>query len=191
MVDVNRSVPGAPPLPEPGVWNIDPAHSSIQITVRHLVVAKVRGVFKDFSGQITIGERPEDSSVSVEVNMASIDTAQADRDNDLRSSNFFDVEKYPTGTFRSTGLQIKGEGEEFYVDGELTIAGVTKPVQLLASYGGPATDPYGNQKLGFSAATEINREDFGLTWNVALETGGVMVGKTAKVEIEIEAVKQS
>src|SRR5581483_10679829 len=118
-----RSVPGAPPLPATGTYQIDPAHSSIEIVVRHLVVARVRGRFSEFSGEIVVAEKPEDSRVTVEINMASIDTNQPDRDADLKSANFFDVEHYPTATFRSTGLQVKGEGEEFLVDGELTIHG--------------------------------------------------------------------
>jgi len=186
-----RTVPGAPPLPATGVYQIDPAHSSIEIVVRHLVVARVRGRFSEFSGEIVVAEKPEDSSVNVEIKTASIDTNQPDRDADLKSANFFDVENHPTATFRSTGLQIKGEGEEFLVDGELTIQGTTRPVQLTAAYGGPVTDPYGNEKIAFHAETEINREEFGMTWNVALETGGVLVGKLAKVEIDIEALRQA
>ena len=185
-----RTVPGAPPLPATGVYQIDPAHSSLEIVVRHLVVARVRGRFSDFSGEIVVAEKPEDSKVTVEINMASIDTNQPDRDADLKSANFFDVERYPTATFRSTGLQLKGEGEEFLIDGELTVNGTTRPVQLTAAYGGPVTDPYGNQKIVFHAETEINRDEFGMTWNVALETGGFLVGKVAKIEIDIEAMRQ-
>ena len=176
-------------LPEPGVWTIDPSHSSIELSVRHLVAAKVRGRFGDFAGTIQIADDPAASSVQVEIQTASIDTRNADRDAHLRSDDFFATDTYPTATYRSTALRPSGK-DRFEVDGELTVHGVSKPVTLEGSYHGPVQDPWGNQRIVFSASGEINREDFGLTWNQALETGGVLVVKTAKLDIDVEAVRQ-
>jgi polyisoprenoid-binding protein YceI len=175
-------------LPTPGRYTIDPTHSSIDFVVRHLMAAKVRGGFTSFSGAVTVGETIESSSVEVEIDVASIDTGVEDRDNHLRSADFFDVDSNPTARFISTAVNAKG-GEDYTVTGDLTIAGVTKSVDLDMEFAGKVVDPWGNNRLVFSASTDINREDFGLTWNQALETGGVLVSKNAKIEIEVQVVQ--
>lgn len=177
-------------LPSPGTWTIDPAHSSVGFVVRHLVAAKARGRFGEFAGDIHVADRPEESSVIVEISAASIDTGQPDRDAHLRSPDFFDVEQHPTIGFRSTAVRVL-DAHRFEVDGELTVRGTSKPVTLSLEYGGVVRDPFGNEKAIFSAETVLNREDFGLTWNQALETGGVLVGKHATIELEIEATRQA
>lgn len=174
-------------LPQSGTWAIDTAHSSVEFVVRHLMMAKVRGNFGDFSGSIDIGDSPETSSVRVEIQVASVSTRDAQRDGHLMSPDFFDAEQYPTITFRSTAVRGRG-GDRYAVDGDLTVHGVTKPVTLDLTYHGTARDPWGNDKAVFSAEAEVDREEWGLTWNQALEAGGVLVGKKAKIEIEIEAV---
>lgn len=175
-------------LPEAGIWAIDTAHSSVEFVVRHLMMAKVRGSFTDFSGTIEIGETPETSSVEVEIQVASVSTRDAQRDGHLTSPDFFDAEAHPAISFRSTAVRDQG-GNNYAVDGDLTLLGTTKPVTLGLTYQGTARDPWGNDKAVFSAEAEIDREAWGLTWNQALETGGVLVGKKAKIEIEVEAVK--
>ncbi len=174
-------------LPESGTYDIDPTHSSVDFIVRHLVAAKVRGGFKSFSGSIVVGDTPEQSTVNVEIDVASIDTGVEDRDAHLRSADFFDVENHPTATFASTSVAPKG-GDDYTVTGDLTIAGVTRSVDLDLEYAGAVTDPWGGSRIVFSATAEIDREDFGLTWNQVLESGGLMVSKKAKIEIEVEAV---
>ncbi len=181
------TTPSTTALPTAGRYQIDPTHSSVEFVARHLVAAKVRGRFTDFSGSIEMGAEPLESTVAVEIDMNSIDTGVADRDGHLRSADFFDVENNPTATFVSTSVQ-EAAGAHVAI-GDLTIAGVTKPVELNLVYGGEVTDPWGNTRIVFSAETELNREDFGLTWNQALETGGVLVGKTVRIEIEIQAVR--
>jgi polyisoprenoid-binding protein YceI len=176
-------------LPAAGTYGFDASHSHIGFKVRHLMVAKVRGRFADFEGTVTIGDDPLDSSVEVVVQLASIDTRDAGRDEHLRSPDFFDVEQHPTMTYSSTGVREAGKGR-FVVDGNLTLNGITQPVALDLDLEGVTTDPWGNQRAGFSASTSIDREAFGLTWNQALETGGVMVGKKVDIEIEAEIVKQ-
>lgn len=174
--------------PQTGTWVFDTAHSSVEFVVRHLVMAKVRGGFNDFSGTIEIGDSPETSSVEVEIKVASIATRDAQRDGHLTSPDFFDAEAYPTMSFRSTAVRDEG-GNHYAVDGDLTIKGVSKAVTLDLRYHGTARDPWGNDKAVFSAETEVDREEWGLTWNQALETGGVLVGRSAKIEIEVEALK--
>lgn len=176
-------------LPAPGRWKIDPGHSSVDFVVRHLMVAKVRGRFADFDGQIDIGARPEDSSVAVAIPVATVNTGDAQRDGHLSSDDFFAAEEFPTISFASTGVRPLG-GERYAVDGDLTIRGITKPVTLAMEYLGTVRDPWGNERAGFSASTEVDREDWGLTWNQALETGGVLVAKLARIELEIEAVHE-
>jgi polyisoprenoid-binding protein YceI len=173
-------------LPEAGTWSFDPSHTSIGFVAKHLMVAKVRGTFASSAGSITVGDTPESSSVEVSIDAASLDTGTADRDNHLRSPDFLDVENYPTITFRSTGVRSLG-GDEFAIDGDLTIKDVTKPVTLAVTFDGVATDPWGNRKAGFTASTTIQREDWGLTWNVPLEQGGWLVGKDVNIEIAAEA----
>lgn len=175
-------------LPTPGRYTIDPTHSSIDFVVRHLMAARVRGGFTSFSGVVTVGETVETSSVNVEIDTASVDTGVEDRDNHLRSADFFDVESNPTAHFTSTAVNSKG-GAHYAVTGDLTIAGVTRSVDLDLEFAGQVVDPWGNNRLVFSATTEVNRDDFGLTWNQTLETGGVLVSKTAKIEIEAQVVQ--
>jgi polyisoprenoid-binding protein YceI len=177
-------------LPEAGTYDFDASHSHIGFKVRHLMVSKVRGRFADFEGTVTIGENPLDSAVEVVVQLSSIDTKDAGRDEHLRSADFFDVETNPTMTYTSTGVREAGKGS-FVVDGNLTLNGITKPVVLDLELDGITTDPWGNQRAGFTATASIDREDFGVTWNQALEAGGVMVGKKVEIEIEAEIVKQA
>lgn len=176
-------------LPAPGVWEIDPAHTTVGFVARHLMVAKVRGRFTGVTGAITVAERPEDSSVEVTIDAATIDTREEARDNHLRSPDFLDVENHPTITFRSTRVRHV-EGHRWAVDGELTIKGVTRPVTLDVTYEGVVRDPWGGERVGFSATTEIDRDDWGVSWNVALEAGGFLVGKKVMIEIEVEAVRK-
>lgn len=173
--------------PAQGTWTLDKGHTTLMGEARHLMVTKVRGRFADFDGTIHVADKPEDSYVEVEIRAASIDTGNPDRDGHLKSPDFLDVESYPTLTFRSTGVEL-GEGPEFTVPGELTIRGVTRPVVLKAEYLGATGDPWGNTRVGFSATTEIDREEFGMTWNVALETGGVLVSKKIKIDLDIQAI---
>ncbi|MEV4379750.1 YceI family protein [Streptosporangium sp. NPDC049644] len=173
-------------IPAAGTFALDVAHTRIGFVVKHMMVSKVRGHFGDFSGTVTIAENPLDSSAELSIKAASIDTGVADRDGHLRGDDFLSAEKFPTLTFRST--RVAGHsGDEFTLVGDLTIRDVTKPVELTVEYGGAGTNPWGQDVWGFSITTEIDREEFGLTWNQALETGGVLVGKKIKIEIEGEA----
>jgi polyisoprenoid-binding protein YceI len=176
-------------LPPPGRWTIDPAHSDIQFVVRHLMIAKVRGRFREFSGAILVGESPEDSFAEATIDVASIDTRDPARDEHLRSPEFLDIERYPTIRFRTTEVRA-GEVDDWRVTGALTIRDVTNPVTLDVEFGGTALDPWGNLRAGFIASTEIDRGDFGISWNQALEAGGYLVGKTVRIEIEVEAVRE-
>jgi len=176
-------------LPAAGTYGLDVSHSHVGFKVRHLMVSKVRGRFADFEGTVTIAEDPLQSSVDVAVQLGSIDTRDAGRDEHLRSADFFDVGNNPTMTYRSSGVREVGKGR-FVVDGDLTLKGVTKQVALTVTFDGNATDPWGNARAAFTATAEIDREDFGLTWNQALEAGGVLVAKLVEIEIEAEAVKQ-
>lgn len=176
-------------LPAAGEWRIDPAHTTVGFVARHLMVTKVRGRFADVDGVARIAEQPEDSTVEVTIGAASIDTRSEDRDAHLRSPDFLDVERFPTLTFRSTGVRYEG-GEHWKLDGELTVKDVTRPVTLDVEYEGQSPDPWGGRRAGFTATTEIDREDWGLTWNVALETGGVLVSRKIKLELEVQLVQQ-
>jgi polyisoprenoid-binding protein YceI len=176
-------------IPAPGTYELDPAHKVVGFVARHMMVAKVRGVFSEATATITVAEDPLQSSVVATIQAASITTGQPDRDNHLRSGDFLEAEKYPTLEFRSTGVKSH-HGNEFVLAGELTIKDVTRPVDLKVEFEGVGRSPYGKEIFGFSASTEIDREDFGLTWNVALESGGVLVGKKVKIELEGEAVRQ-
>lgn len=188
LTELTRTVSGIA-LPTAGTFALDPSHTHVGFSVRHMM-AKVRGRFASFSGTVTVAEDPNDSSVEVTIDIASIDTRDEQRDGHLRSPDFFGAESYPHLTYRSTGLAPKGDGR-YRVDGELTIKDVTRPVPLDLSFEGVGIDPWGNQRLGFSATAEIDREEFGLTWNQVLETGGVLVGKKVSIEIEAQAVRQS
>jgi polyisoprenoid-binding protein YceI len=169
-----------------GTWTIDPVHSEVGFSVRHMMVSKVRGKFTDFSGEIVTAENPTGSSVTADINLGSIDTGNADRDAHVRSSDFFDAENHPTFSYRSTGITAKGD--EFLVDGELTLKGVTKSVPLKLELNGFGPDAYGGVRAGFTGTTEINRQDFGIAFNAALETGGVVVGDKVTIHLEIEGV---
>ncbi|ASW52974.1 YceI family protein [Plantactinospora sp. KBS50] len=177
-------------IPAPGTYQLDPAHRRVGFVARHMMVSKVRGEFTEASATITVAEDPLESAVQATIGAASITTGQDDRDAHLRSADFLDAEKYPTLEFRSTGV-TSHSGSEFVLAGELTIHGVTRPVELKVEFEGVGRSPFGQDIFGFTASTEIDREDFGLTWNVALETGGVLVGKKIKIEIEGEGVRQS
>lgn len=176
-------------IPAAGRYELDPSHSSIGFSVRHLMVSKTKGRFADFSGTVTIAEDPLESSVVVEIRAASIDTRDEGRDTHLRSADFFDTEAHPLITYRSTSVTPGAEGT-WLVDGELTVSGVTRSVPLTVSFEGGAVDPWGGARIGFEAHTEVDRDEFGLTWNQALETGGVLVGKSVTIDIEAEAVAQ-
>jgi polyisoprenoid-binding protein YceI len=176
-------------VPAPGTYAIDPAHTEVGAVVRHLMVSKVRGSFHDVTGTITVAEDPLQSSVTAEIPAATINTRVADRDAHLRSPDFLDVENHPKLAFASTGV-VKNDGNEFVLRGELTIRGVTREVDLSVEFDGVAGTPYGTEVIAFTASFEFDREDFGIVWNQALETGGVMVSKKVKVEIHAEAIRQ-
>jgi polyisoprenoid-binding protein YceI len=177
-------------IPAAGTYVLDQAHKRVGFVARHMMVSKVRGQFAEATATIAIADNPLESSVTATIQAPSIETGQADRDAHLRSGDFLDVETHPTLEFRSTGVKSH-RGNEFVLTGDLTIRGVTRPVELDVEFEGAGRSPYGQEIFGFTATTEIDREDFGLTWNVALETGGVLVGKKVKIEIEGEAIRQS
>ena len=186
---ITRNVNGVE-LPTPGTYALDPTHTRIGFVARHLMVTKVRGQFADFTGSITVGEDLASSTAEATLLTASIETGVADRDTHLRSGDFLEIEKHPTISFANAKV-VSGKGTDFKVTGDLTIKGVTKPVTLDVELDGIAKDPWGNEKLAVSARTEIDREDFGMTWNVALETGGVLVSKKIVIEIEAQASRQA
>jgi len=172
-------------------WAIDPTHSSVDFSIRHMMIAKVKGSFNQFEASIEAD--PEDlttADISFSVDAASIDTRNDDRDNHLRSADFFDVENHPKLTFKATKIVKTGDGE-YDVTGDLTIRGVTRSETFKVTFEGSGKDPWGNHKAGFSAEGTIKRSDYGLTWNAALETGGVLVGDDVKIHIEVEAVAQA
>ncbi len=175
-------------VPEAGLYQIDPSHSVVEFQVRHLGLAKVRGRFNDFSGTIEIADDPLQSRVDVTIDAASIDTRDENRDNHLRTNDFLDVENHPTLEFHSTEVTL--DSDRATVRGDLTVRGVTRPVTLDLEFEGAAVDPWGIKRIGCSATTVVNREDFGLTWNQALETGGWLVGKTVRIDLSVEAVKK-
>lgn len=185
--DAQRVVDGRP-VPAAGAWTIDASHSSVGFVTRHLMVSKVRGHFTQYDADLVIADRPEDSRVDVTIQAASITTGDPQRDGHLTSPDFFDVEQYPAITFRTTKVTPTSE-TDWQVDGELTVRDVTKPVVLAVEFAGVESDPWGNTRAGFSARTEIDREDFGLTWNQPLAGGGVLVGKRITIEIEVEAIR--
>jgi len=169
-----------------GTYTIDPGHSDVAFTVRHLMVSKVRGHFTRFQGELTLDPDPLASSVTATIELSSIDTNNPQRDDDLRSANFFETDTYPTMTFRSTGIRHSTDG--FDVDGELTLHGVTRPVTLALDVNGFTRDPYGGTRAGFSATTELNWGDFGISTNIPMDGGGVVIGDRIQVFLEIEAV---
>jgi polyisoprenoid-binding protein YceI len=169
-----------------GTWQIDPVHSDVSFSVRHMMVSKVRGHFSEFTGTIVTAENPAESSVTAEIALSSLDTRNAQRDEHVRSADFFDVEQYPTMTYRSTSLTQ--DGDAWTLDGELTLHGVTRSVPLHLELNGFTADPYGGQRAGFSATAEINRRDFGIDISVPMDGGGVVVGDKISITLEIEAV---
>jgi polyisoprenoid-binding protein YceI len=174
-------------------WKLDPAHTLVGFSAKHMMFTTVRGKFNELIGTIQVdAERPDRSSVEVEIPTATIDTGVERRDDHLRSGDFLDVEHYPTISFRSRRVEgaTHEAGKRFKVVGDLTIRGETRAVTLDATYEGEGKDPWGGTRAGFSASTTIDRRDFGLTWNQALETGGVLVGNEIRIEIEVQAVKQ-
>jgi len=169
-----------------GTWAIDPIHSDVSCIVRHLMVSKVRGSFTSFSGEIVTAENPLESSATATIDLTSITTANEQRDNHIRSADFFDVEKYPTMAYRSTSIRSADDG--YVVDGELSLHGVTRPLELAVEVNGFGPDPFGGTRAGFSATGSINRRDFGIDITMALDGGGVVVGDKIQIVLEIEAV---
>jgi polyisoprenoid-binding protein YceI len=184
----SRTVNGVE-YPAVGTYAIDPSHTELGFAVRHMAVSKVRGRFSTFEGTLELAEDPKDSKVSVTIEAGSVDTRDENRDGHLKTNDFFDVENHPTWTFVSTSIAPEG-GTEFKVVGDLTIRGVTKSVTLDASLEGVVKDPYGNHRVGFSASTTINREDFGVAFGAVMEAGGLVVAKKVDIQIEAEAVLQ-
>ena len=174
-------------LPATGTWTIDPGHAEVGFIGRHFGLTKVRGRFTGVEGTVTVREPLDFSEVHVVIDMASVSSGNQTRDDHLRSEDFFDVANHPQAVFRSTGVTTAGA--EARMTGELTIKGVTRPLTLEAEYLGHATDPWGAERAVFSAAGTINREDWGLTWNMALEAGGLLVSKEIRLEIEVELVR--
>jgi polyisoprenoid-binding protein YceI len=177
-------------VPEPGTWEIDPSHASFEFVARHLM-ARVRGSFSGVSGVAHVAERPEGSTLEVEIDASTVDTRDPNRDTHLRSNDFFGTEEHPSISFRSTGVR-PGQGEnKWLVDGDLTIRGTSRPITVDVEFLGAGTDPWGNRRIGFSGVVpEVNREDWGLTWNTPLETGGFLLSKSVRLEIEAELVKK-
>jgi polyisoprenoid-binding protein YceI len=169
-----------------GKWSIDPIHSEVGFSVRHMMVSKVRGRFGDFSGEIVTGQNPTDSSVSAEIVMSSIITGSEQRDEHIRSADFFEVENHPTMTYRSTSVQAKGD--DFIVEGDLTLKGVTKSVPLRLELNGFGPDAYGGTRAGFTATAEINRRDFNVNFSAPMQNGGAVVADKVTIQLEIEAV---
>jgi polyisoprenoid-binding protein YceI len=181
----------APTLDLTGTWDIDPAHTRLGFAARHAMVATVRGGFDVFSGTIVIDQaNPAASSAEVEVDAASISTGNEQRDGHLRSAEFLDVEQYPTLTFRSTGAE-KVDEDTYKLHGTLTIKGEARPVTLELDFQGSSGDPFGNTRAGFEGKTTINRKDWGLSWNVAIEGGGILVGEKVKIELDVSAIKRA
>lgn len=173
-------------------WQIDPSHSQVEFGVKHMMFTTVKGRFRDVDARIWLHEdNPSESTVEVEIDAASIDTGAEDRDQHLRSADFFDVENHPKVTFRSKRIEGASfqPGEQFKVVGDLTIRGNTREVELDARYEGRGRDPFGNEKAAFTAETKVDRHDFGLTWNAALESGGVLVGRDIRISIDAQFVK--
>jgi len=171
----------------PGIWTVDAGHSQVGFVARHVMVAKTRGRFTEFEGTVTVGDNPLDSKVEATVQIASIESHDESRDGHLKGADFFDAEQFPTMTLVSTGIEPRGA--DYVLHTELTIKGVTKTVDFDLEFDGVASDPWGGTRAGFTAEADVNRKDWGLVWNVALETGGVLVSDKVKIVLEIEAVK--
>ncbi len=186
----SRTVNGVE-YPAVGTYAIDPSHTELGFAVRHLAVSKVRGRLSKFEGTLELAEDPTQSKVSVTIDANSVDTREETRDNHLRTNDFFDVENHPTWTFTSTAITADGPSD-FKVDGDLTIRGVTRPVTLDVTYEGVVKDPWGNQRVGFSASTSINRDEFGVSFGaVADASGSILLAKKVDIQIELEAVLQA
>ncbi|UZN02329.1 YceI family protein [Cellulomonas sp. S1-8] len=170
-----------------GTWTIDPSHTEASFTVRHAGISKVRGTVAVTSGALTIGEDLETSSVTVTLDPSTVTTGDAGRDGHLQSGEFFDVEQFGQWTFVSTG--VRESGSAHVVHGDLTIHGVTRPVELETEFNGTAVDPFGNTRAGFEATVTISRKDFGLTWNAALEAGGVLVADKVRIDLDVSAIR--
>ena len=172
-------------------WAIDPMHSEAEFKIKHLVISTVKGIFKDFSGSVEVdGEDFTTAEFEFEANVLSVFTNQEDRDNHLKSADFFDANNYPNITFRSTQVNQSSNDGEYIINGDLTIKDVTKTIQLNAEFGGVATDPYGNVKAGFEITGEINRKDFGLNFHAVTEAGNVLVGEAIKLNLNLQFAKQ-
>ena len=175
-------------VPAAGIWKIDPGHAEVAFVGRHFGLTKIRGRFTGVSGDVVFGENLTDSTVTVDIDMTSVSSGDQARDDHLRSGDFFDVEHHPTATFRSTAVTVTGTSAT--LAGELTIKEITRPVTLAVEYPGHARDPWGNDRAVFSASGTINREDWGLTWNMLLEAGGLLVSKEIRLEIDVELIRQ-
>jgi polyisoprenoid-binding protein YceI len=182
-VTTETGIPGY----EAATWTIDPVHSEVGFSVRHMMVSKVRGRFTKFSGQIVTAEDPTQSSVTAEIDLSSISTGQEQRDDHIRSADFFEVETYPTMTYRSVGIKV--EDGDYVLEGDLTLKGVTRSVPLKLELQGFGPDAYGGYRAGFTATGEINRSDFNVSFNAPLANGGVVVGEKVQLQLEIEAVR--
>jgi polyisoprenoid-binding protein YceI len=176
-------------LPAAGTWTIDPGHAEVSFIGRHFGLTKIRGRFTGVAGTATIASDPAESRVEVSIEMATVNSGDRSRDDHLRSPDFFDVERHPTATYRSTHVVI--DGASGTMNGELTIKGVTRPVELTVRYLGHVTDPWGNDRAVFTATGTLNREDWGLTWNMLLDAGGLLVSKQIVLELEIELIRST
>ncbi len=172
-----------------GTWAIDPTHSTLNFSVKHLAISKVRGSFEKFDVTVVTAEDPTATTVEAVIDIASVNTNQKDRDAHLRTSDFFQVDEFPTATFTSSSIAITGD--DFTIDGSLTLRGVTKPITLTGEFGGIVTDGYGQTKAGIAASTKINRQDFGVSWNAALEAGGLTLGDEISLTLELQLVLQA
>ncbi|MFF3496214.1 YceI family protein [Streptomyces sp. NPDC002795] len=174
-----------------GDYTVDPAHTSLGFVARHAMVTNVKGGFSDFTGSLHLdGSDPAKSTASFDVQMASISTGNEDRDGHLKSADFFKIDEFPTMTFRSTSAESLG-GDDYRITGDLTILGTTKPLSIDLEFNGVAKDPFGNERVGFEGKTEILRSEWGLTWNAALETGGVLISDKIKLNFDISAIKEA
>jgi polyisoprenoid-binding protein YceI len=183
-----RTTTGPTAPPAPGTWMVDPAHSSIQAVARHMMVSRVRGRFESFTGEVRVSDDPVDSTVRVEIEASSINTNEEKRDAHLRSPDFLDADNHPHLVFESTRL-THVDGDRYELDGDLTIRGETHPVTLEVTYFGVNTDPWGGHRALFRATAQLDRETWKMTWNQALETGGVLVGKKLDIELDVQLVQ--
>lgn len=177
-------------MPASGIWEIDPGHTEVAFIGRHFMLTKVRGRFTGVTGTVTVAEEPTESSLDVTIDMGSVSSGDQARDDHLRSSDFFDVNNYPSAGFRSTAITRTGDSTGT-ITGDLTIKDTTRPVTLAVEYVGYVADPWGNDRAVFSAHGALDRDDWGLTWNMRLDSGGLLVSKEIRIEIEVEAIRQT